>query len=57
METLVKLLGALPANLQALLSDPNRNRPDGDLLPSIAPPSFQFQVEDTPERPSRDIKQ
>jgi transcriptional regulator with XRE-family HTH domain len=56
LETLTRLVGALHAHLQAAMGDPTKSPPEGELLTLIAPPSFQFNVEETPETADRDAK-
>lgn len=56
LETLVRLVGALHAHLQATVGDHAKTLPEGELLTLIASPSFQFNVEATPETDDREAK-
>lgn len=49
LETLVRLVGALHAHLQATMGDHAKNLPEGELLTLIASPSFEFNVADKSE--------
>lgn len=44
METLVRLVGALHAHLQATVGEQVKNLPEGELLTLISSPPFQFNV-------------
>ena len=44
METLVRLVGALHAHLQAAVGEQVKNLPEGELLTLISSPAFQFNV-------------
>lgn len=48
METLVGLVGALYAHLQALVGDQAKGLPQGELLTLVTAPAFQFDVAETP---------
>jgi DNA-binding XRE family transcriptional regulator len=48
LETLVRLVGALHAHLQAAMAERSRKQPLGELLTLIAAPPPQFDVPETP---------
>jgi DNA-binding XRE family transcriptional regulator len=50
LETLVRLIGALYAHLQAAMGEQAKNLPQGELLTLIAGSPFQFDVPETPLR-------
>ena len=50
LETLVRLVGALYAHLQATVGDQGKGLPQGELLTLIAGSPFQFDMAETPLR-------
>ena len=50
LETLVRLVGALHAHLQATVGDQTKSLPQGEVLTLIAGSAFEFGVAETPMR-------